>query len=728
MKVKMKVKHLFMLLITFILSLSVIIIFVEPKVKEWQINNQIASGEIELAKAEIVSRIERDNRQSLSLIRDYMIERERPGTYDVYIGPATKSRSGAYDRLFTLHEMEPYILHYLEKAPRDGYLLPAAEVLVHHYRSTGEFEKGNDILTALIAEFDEGSYLFHQMTLLWLNLAVYTGEIEHTKMLLNDYRKHVSSVYYQEYYYLLEQTANKQVQSGNLDEAKRFIEEEIHVQEKLAKDGADHFFESKYFQSLVALKGDLKEYEEESFSKVEGKVVRDDGTPLRNVAVYLRDEREVNRSVSPHEKYEAITNQDGEFFFTNVETGNYQIHIGIDFEQIDGWTWPVETYDWIEINDGDHITYDVELTPLIDIIEPTNYATVEEEKVSFRWEEYPGAKTYELMLYVDYEGGSFGAPFLFGIENEEVVIPVEELYAKTVGVIFLEEQLEDHLHAPENTLAFSNPKGTFSWSVRAFDEQGKLIGQSNGYRLKEETVGELPFFHLKERELIEADMLLLDGKVEEALNEYRENVEDDDRDIHSLRMVTRIRESNRDSDSELLPYYLKLAELDSSAENLLTVAKVYNNLGKWEEVEEWLLTYKQQLDEGVQPSSYVLGMLGKSLFMQERINEANDTFSRAVSIDPANRFIGYYLVTELYMTDDVEEVVQIATNNRRRGLSLDPTNWESIVSHLEGVNHEDIQEVIRLYINGKDDQIEELLDERGSRGLPGLVRGLNRLE
>lgn len=57
-----------------------------------------------------------------------------------------------------------------------------------------------------------------------------------------------------------------------------------------------------------------------------------------------------------------------------------------------------------------------------------------------------------------------------------------------------------------------NPEVRFSWNIEALDADGRLITRSNGYRLNEDTVGNMPFFYLKERELTTADQLLLDKK------------------------------------------------------------------------------------------------------------------------------------------------------------------------------------------------------------------------
>lgn len=47
-----------------------------------------------------------------------------------------------------------------------------------------------------------------------------------------------------------------------------------------------------------------------------------------------------------------------------------------------------------------------------------------------------------------------------------------------------------------------NPEVRFSWNIEALDADGRLITRSNGYRLNEDTVGNMPFFYLKEESLL----------------------------------------------------------------------------------------------------------------------------------------------------------------------------------------------------------------------------------
>ncbi len=77
---------------------------------------------------------------------------------------------------------------------------------------------------------------------------------------------------------------------------------------------------------------------------------------------------------------------------------------------------------------------------------------------------------------------------------------------------------------PASLLSFSNPEGTYSWGVSAYDSQGQLLSSSGGYRLSEENINNIPMIRLQNRKLTNADELLLDGKLKEALQEYKANV------------------------------------------------------------------------------------------------------------------------------------------------------------------------------------------------------------
>lgn len=57
--------------------------------------------------------------------------------------------------------------------------------------------------------------------------------------------------------------------------------------------------------------------------KISGRIVKSDGTPLKNIGVFLKEESDKNHTIRPDEKYQTLTDNDGYYEFK----GSYRIII-----------------------------------------------------------------------------------------------------------------------------------------------------------------------------------------------------------------------------------------------------------------------------------------------------------------------------------------------------------------------------------------------------------------
>lgn len=185
-------------------------------------------------------------------------------------------------------------------------------------------------------------------------------------------------------------------------------------------------------EQLVALQTALREAVKLGFdapATLSGTLTKSDGTPLARAGIFLRAESELYHSVqSDSEPYQMITDAEGRFQFSGVIPGFYQIQLGFSFEQIDGWTWPVQSDDWIELQSGGSVTHDITLQPLLELQSPVNSQVLTGEAVQFKWEAVDGAAYYNLSTTVDDKGSFFSHITRQRITDNQVEIPVTELY------------------------------------------------------------------------------------------------------------------------------------------------------------------------------------------------------------------------------------------------------------------------------------------------------------
>ncbi|RXI96188.1 hypothetical protein DS745_20820 [Anaerobacillus alkaliphilus] len=684
--IKMKMKHLIAGVLV-LLSFSIVFVFVlQPILQGRVISHEVSRGNVDGAKQQIIKQIEKDRINSLKLIKDYMIERHPTGNrYDVYIGPSMSSwGSVTGDRIFTLEESLPYLQIYLDEAPADGYLRRTVEILVSYYESLGDFEHALSVFEKALQRFSTSSFVYHELELKRIELAINLNHIADAELFIEAFEGTVNEVFTDIPLQLARLKAELFVQKGKLAEAVAIL--------SVAIDDYEEWNES--FKKELKMENDLQSetswypsyetaimYREQverlmndngQLGTVVGKVIRSDGEPLSNVGIFLREEHVTNQSVSEYERYQTVTKPDGSFSFTGVIPGSYQIHVGFMFDQIDGWSWPVEMDDWLDVKATETFEYEIEITPLISVIEPTNYQIIRNQEITFAWEPFPGATSYTLHGGFELDGSSTGFQVISGIKDSEVTISVEELYSLTTGIMFSGDNWTSV--KPESLLGFANIDGLFSWSVKAFNERGQLIGQSNGYRLREETMGPLPFYHLKARELTDADQVFLTGKIEEALEMYKENVEINPHDIHSLRMVARMIGLDRKNEQQALPYWLALAEQSQSSEYAITLAQLYFDQENWSEFEKWY-----QLAGDV--SSYAKSIYARALMKQGKLEESRESFHEIMEEDRSNRFVGLLLAIEIYLEKDYNTAQYLAEKYKER--SYEAKDWLAEIRKLE---------------------------------------------
>lgn len=546
MRVKLKVKHLVMMLITLFSFLLFFIYIIQPYIDVWTIQKQIDAGKNEQAKAAIIDRIENNHPKKLLLIKKYMIDLHSDLIrYDLYIS-SVGSSTVRQDQLFTLEEIEPYLHMYVEETKGEVTKQKAYVLLSNFYEMNGQYEVAATVLEEALSNITKNGPYYHDLRFKQIGVSITVDPYEKTAELISDLIMDLNENTYMAYFFEITTiAAENKIREGKYKEASLYIEEQIdkYILSRKEDEFFDesHLMESSDYQELVRLNGHLqKASNENSLSSVTGQVKRLNGEPLANVGVMLYEGE--GFSVIPRSNIlYTVTDENGSFEISHVFPGRYSVVLGTTLDQIDGWEWRTEPSELLHIKIGESVEFPIVLTPLIETIAPSNYKVNTQDEIRFVWVPHPGAASYELWLYQIFDESSTGVRILSDITDEQVTIFVGDLYSFYFPYSYNYEN-EDQKINPGSVLGFANAEGTFSWAVHAFNEEGKLIGQSDGYRLSEETMKNLPFFHLRHRELSETDRRFLDnGNIEEALVLYKKDLENDPNDSHSKRMIEKLK-------------------------------------------------------------------------------------------------------------------------------------------------------------------------------------------
>lgn len=668
-RIVLKVKHLVVILVTIFILLPLAAIFLVPQIEFGVVKHKQATGK-NIGKEQVVKLL--DNKllpsQKYELIQEHMLADEWMDAYDIYVGPTMSTSIFTEENAsFRWKEKKPYVADFFENGPLNDYFKTAAVALATEAARSGDEAAVYAIYeqAAKRLKRKDDPFLQGELALAFVRLYLQFGDYEKAESLLENMEIPEEQSYLQ-----AEKTKWQVMQTlleGEREEALATVREGLEWYEEAWKiEGNDDPVErSTVYEELKRLENriiPIAHSIDGELAKVSGNISRTDGTPIAYAGLFLREASTVNHSIRPDEFYHVMTDRKGDFEFHNVVPGDYQIFVGFQVEQIDGYTWPVDLDDWITVEGSEEITYDVTLTPLMEVIEPANGTVVTEEDMDFRWEAVDGAAYYGLEFHIEMDGVSYGFGLDRRVEENHVTLPVEELY--NLALLFIDdvEQVEEDYFQPESLLGFENPEGRYSWNVLAYDEDGNLLTRSDGYRLGRDTVGNLPILYLKQRELTEEDELVLDGKLEEALDGYLQKVDADPDDLHSLRMITRLIGLQADGDVEKierlqLPYYERLAELTGDASYLYTIMHFYFGERDWETFQYWL---EQAMEAGFyEYDPYLKGLHANALMYQGSYAEAAALHKEALELGSDNRNVGHLLALKILLDTDPDEVKEL---------------------------------------------------------------------
>jgi hypothetical protein len=495
---------------------------------------------------------------------------------------------------------------------------------------------------------------------------------------------------------------------------------------------SEEYADEQFFEEiqLISLINRIKEGEEDFYGTVTGRVLRNESSavPLEGVGVFLREEGNLYRGITAQEPYQAVTNSKGEYRFTNVPAGTYQLFFGFDYEHINGYTLAVPSDNWIEVKGKEEVIADRMINPLLEVYSPINSEEIKSDKVTFTWESEEDATYYNISLGREIKRGGVSHVFKNGIKENSIEISLEDINNLTTSVALGDtSDWEESDYA--SVLGFSNPEARFFWYVQAYNEEGDLLTQSQGFRLGPETIGNLPSFYLKNRDLIEADRLLLNQKPVDALKEFRRNYEQNSNDIHSLLMITRLIGIETMEQEAFVTYWERLVELAPSENTFLDL--IDYNFGKrqWFEVTRWYEEYKEW--GGSYFNEHFESKYAASVIKQGNLYEARRQYQQVMNKHSAHHtYVGEWIALELFTKDSMEAALEVAKSYPVRNLYYENINWNDMVQallveqkHYPGYK-EELVSLLNLYFEDKIEELKQELQESDKEALKRFMEEL----
>jgi tetratricopeptide (TPR) repeat protein len=758
MRIKIKIKHL----VSFVLvpiSLLVLLFNFMPSSKA-QVDTNPA-GQANLARTELLQKLaSTTGSKRMELIRTHIIDKEHaydPYRYDVNIGPSMSQWNNDEPSISDLLPEDKIALleEYILDGPADNTRIFAAKQLAYEYDALGRKEDGDQALITAAKQLNSSSSVAKQLELLRAERALSSGDITTAETILeqttfpSEYQEDLDAQKAWLTGRLLFTKGEAQealaVVNDGLESYKKFwqdIHKQMNSTTSSSNEGSTDNAVSeagtsdteRQLESLRTAIQSAVDMGNTSTAVVSGTLTRSDGTPVSRAGIFLRAESEVHHSITSADSYRIVTDDEGRFEFYGVIPGFYQLQLGLSYDQIDGWAWPIQYDDWIEVKPGDLLKESVVLQPLIELQSPINQETLTGKTVDFRWKAVKGAAYYRLSGGVSMVGSSFSSQIRDHITDNQVSIPVDELYYNS-GFSYGSGGEGFESIDPLSFLVFMNPEARFSWNIEAFDADGHLLTRSSGYRLNEDTVGNLPFFYLKERELTTADRLLLNKKPDQAIEMYQQNVADDPEDAHALHMLVKLMlaKSSLTKDDSLedqaIPLLQKLIQLHPYSNYAFTLTQYYFDHKDWKSYNEYYSRYIELSQ--TKGDDYDRSINATALMHQGKLTEARKQFSIALEHDDSHRFIGSYLAAELYAGESLASVLTLAERYPEHSFGLNGYRWPQMIKQLIAERtkqpdnfDQELKEKLGWYMDGQTDVLKQWIDSTKSSALKTFIQAV----
>lgn len=719
LKIKIKVKHLALSLLAALVLVPLLAAVLVPQTKLLIARAQWAEDPPRGKQAvlEALSSSAISAGQKRSLIRDYMIgntpDRMRASDYDLYVGPNFTQMSGkAESEPFSLAEKIPYLEQYVHEAPADGYLFAAAKHLAYCLVREGETERAIGALGKAAERLtgDRNAYSRGELILKRAELTAEAGRTAEAERMLADLTKRLSGNDTAINGKIARLRAQMAIAaSGSLKPSLERVQAELN---EIRRSADNDTLVRQQLTDMQELLGKEIDRRAASASVVSGTVKRSDGRPLANVGVFLREASIVNRSVTDGDPYQTVTDPEGRFSFDNVAPGSYQLYLGLDYAQISGWTWPVGLNEWIDVDGAHSSDIPVTLRPLIELQSPVNQATIAEPFIDFRWQPVEGAAYYNVNAGVQLKHGSGSTSVRTHVADTHLRVPIRQLYELKLGVSY-DTPGDWSTVDPADLLGFMDPNNRFFWGVEAYDANGKLLTKSAGYRLDDASIGNLPFFYIKQRELTETDRKVAQGSYDEALLEYREAYESNPNDVHSLYMTVRLLQAKAavtgddSTDDEAYRHLQKLVAVQPAPGNVRELLSYEYDRQNWTSYNDLFERYDRLREEPL--SSYEQSTHATALLKQGKPEEAKRYFAEAMNGDGSHRFVGNYIAAALYADKSAEAALQIAQAYPERPFGQPARDWPRLVRAMideaggDGMYFEQLNEKLDWHFEGRTD-------------------------
>ncbi|GAA0178149.1 hypothetical protein SH2C18_12500 [Clostridium sediminicola] len=460
---------------------------------------------------------------------------------------------------------------------------------------------------------------------------------------------------------------------GNFNESKKYIKKSqegntnnnVSIYPVLSGESSSNYFDEK--NSI-----DFAEDFYNGNSTIKGKVKNiDKGIPY--VIVELKDSRKdsLNEWSSLVDGKFVYTDENGDFEFNNLSKGEYSIEVRVpSLFFVDNEVNVSKTiFDdgWVNIDVDETKELDVSFNSVINVTQPKGIVEDLNEEVEVKWLSYPEASYYKVEIIsfddpVNLTGSRFQSPISDKIYTNEYKISMNEIKNTNTGF----STDGDGIISPQAYFGYTYPGSILPLVITAYNDKDKQISTSLPLITNFKDISAIK---INDENILNADKLVLEGKVKEAKEEYEEYLEDNPDDTRVLTILTKIYDIGYRWDREKHAYIgqdkvkmIQMAEKVYKLTNEPSIFKtiydgIYRDLDKKDEL-IWAKDKINKLPEEIKDASIYITLANIEIKLGD-FEKANQYFNKAKEKD--NFYISDdNIITKLYLKE-YQEALNLVT-------------------------------------------------------------------
>lgn len=470
----------------------------------------------------------------------------------IMIGPGFTGGGGSKDILLTAEEVIPLIRRVAESQNEVMWQYNTYQKLAELYRFQGNYEKAEETFLSAVRGFaqEKKDFRVAEVNVLLAKLYLEIGEIDKALKLMElsienypeQQRGEILSLQGDAYfqlgdYLLAERHYLKAMEQVEQDWAK--VQEHLSAKVQNINAELENQPIYRHCRSRLGQLTALGTEGEAGKGKVQGGIFA--GTkPMPNILVYLIKEQDHDGRMNNFEGIAAAlpahTDSNGRFEFNSVVPGRYFIVLGVSPQDLEG-LGRLKSLDSFQVEKDKISKQEYVFQPKVEISEPVgrqDYSPGEELKIN--WKEVSEASFYNIHIALKLDNGYVSRVYRQNLKDNSYVLAPQGLALREMPFV----AWGDGELAPSAVLGSFYPGAEIFFIIEAMDEQGRPISDSEGYVLQFN--GNYPSIFIAESDeaISEGDKLVLQGQYKEAIEAYKDELQEKPADSAVLLSLARI--------------------------------------------------------------------------------------------------------------------------------------------------------------------------------------------